>query len=586
MKRLTGEGVSSGVAAGEAIVLRQRGLEVRYRVPAAEISAELATLTRAAERSREQLRVLQHKVTAATDGDHGAIFDAQLLMLDDPLLLESARRLVRSEHVNADWALQLALQRVSELFDEVDDPYLRERSGDVGDVVGRLRLNLRDGRERIDDLFPTRPGPFVLVADELSPSVAAQTDWQRIAGFAIGAGSWTYHTAILARSLGVPAIIGVRRGTAEIEPGSWLVLDGDSGELVVDPTPEAGAVVRRRSIAAQDVVSPASGAKPASMADGRSIRLEANIERPEDIGAVRTSGACGIGLYRSEYLLAGAPVEGVSEDAQYAAYSRILTDMAPRRVTIRTFDVGEQHETDAAGDLEDRADRTRGLHAIRLSLANPHLFRRQLRALLRAACHGELRIMFPFVSGLDELRAAREALSEARVELKDRGDVVGPVSMGAMIEVPSAALTADLLAREAEFFSIGTNDLVQHCVAADRADPSVSHLHEPFHPAVLRMIRTIGRVGRRHGVEVSVCGEMAAEPSALAMLVGLGVASFSMRPGAIPAAREFLQEVRFDQLRGAAREAMQGATATEIRARFSMRVVASLAAPAAPALGL
>ena len=582
MKRLVGQGVSSGVASGEAIILSQRSLEVRFRLAEGEVANELERLQRAADRSREQLRVLRTKMIAEMDADHGGIFDAQILMLDDPMLLEPAQRLVRSERVNADWALQLTLRRISDLFLHVDDPYLRERSGDVGDVVGRLRLNLRDGQERVDDLFPSRPGPFVLVADELSPSLAAQIDWQRITGFAVAAGSWTYHTAILARSLGVPAIIGVRQATSEVEPGEWLVLDGDSGELIVGRTARASAAASPAS--APRVIESATAGQPVATADGRSIRLEANIERPEDIAAVRTSGADGIGLYRSEYLLAGASLESVTEEVQVDAYRRVLRDMAPGRVTIRTFDVGESRGRGAPDEWQGSRERPGGLHAIRLSLANRDLFRRQLRALLRAACEGELRIMFPFVSGLDELRAAKVALAEARHELDHRGDAVGPVTVGAMIEVPSAALTADLLAREAEFFSIGTNDLVQHCVAADRADPAVSHLHEPFHPAVLRMIRMVGRLGRRHQVDVSVCGEMAAESTALGMLIGLGMTSFSMRPAAIPSARRIVQTVRFDDLRAAAREAMQGETADEIRARFSMRVT-SLVSPVASAFG-
>lgn len=564
MRRLKGQGVSAGVGVGEALVLDQRTFDVKYRIPSGEVATELTRLATAVERSRDQLRALRRKV-ARTGSEQASLFDAQLLMLDDPMLLGRARELVQTMHVNASLALLQASEGLAHLFDDIEDPYLRERSGDVADVVGRLRVNLREGRHDLGTLLPERAGPFVIVAEELSASVAAQLDWDRIAGFALATGSWTYHTAILARSLGIPAAIALSGVTTQVEAGERVVVDGDSGLVVVDPpaefVPPASAAA-----AAPRVVLAAAAPDPPQTRDGRTIRLEANIERPEDAAMARASGACGIGLYRSEYLLAGRQAEAVSEDVQLAAYRQVLESMRGAPVTIRTFDIADARVGPADPRMVSRWRRHRGLQAIRHSASRRELLRSQLRALLRAARYGELRIMFPFVARLEELVEARTMLEDARQQLRVRGEMVPEVEMGAMIEVPGAALTADLLVREAAFFSIGTNDLVQYCLAADRSDPEMSHLHAPFHPAVLRLIRTVTRVGRRCGVRVSICGEMAADRTALDLLIGLGVTEFSMRPSAIPEARRTVERGQFDVMRETARRALRGATAAEVRA--------------------
>jgi phosphotransferase system enzyme I (PtsI) len=364
----------------------------------------------------------------------------------------------------------------------------------------------------------------------------------------------------------VPGVLGLADATTLIEPGCWVRVDGGRGEVTLDSprTTETNRAVRPLGPSAADGTSDGLRDGPVETLDGRRIRLEANIERPEDIESARAFGAEGIGLYRSEYLLAGRSIESLTEDVQYDVYRRVVADMRPDPVTIRTFDA-------SAHDIRGGSPERRGLHGIRLSLAHPESFRCQLRALLRAAAHGRLQILLPFVSGLEELRAARQQLAEATRELEAAGRPVAVVPVGTMIEVPSAALTVDLLAREADFFSIGTNDLVQHSVAADRSDPAVSHLHEPFHPAVLRMIRLVQRVGRTQGLDVSVCGEMAAEPRALALLVGLGVSEFSMRPSALPMARSMVRSLWFQDVRAAARAAMRGATGQEIGALFDAR---------------
>ena len=559
MKRLQGQGVSAGIAVGEALVIDQRTLDVRYRLPPSEVAAELTRLATAAALSRDQLRALRRKV-ARTGSEHASLFDAQLLMLDDPMLVGRARELVQTTHVNSSWAIMQAFDELVRLFDGIEDPYLRERSGDVADVVRRLLVNLRDGHHRAGLTLPDRAGPFVLVAEELAASVAAQLDWDRVAGFALATGSWTHHTAILARSLGIPTAIALRDVTSIIQGGERVVVDGDSGEVIVDPPVEC--LPRAVPIDLGLCGGAAAATGPAPTLDGRAIRLEANIERPEDVETALANGACGIGLYRSEYLLAGSR-GSVSEEAQLATYRRILESMHRAPVTIRTFDVADEAREPGVGR------RRRGLQAIGLSVPRRDLLRCQLRALVRAARFGTLRIMFPFVAQFEELVEARAMLDEICQRQRDRGDEVPQITVGAMIEVPGAALTADLLARQVSFFSIGTNDLAQYCLAADRGDPDVSHVQAAFHPALLRLIRLVARIGRRHGVQVSVCGEMAADPTALALLIGLGVTEFSMRASAIPDARRTVARIRVDEARAAARRAMRGAAAGEVRALFA-----------------
>jgi phosphotransferase system enzyme I (PtsI) len=425
-------------------------------------------------------------------------------------------------------------------------------------------MNLRAAGDPAD-LFKEMEGPLVLVADELTPSMIAQLDWHRLAAIVTDAGSWTYHTAILARSIHVPAVAGLHRASSLFTPGMVLAVDGSTGEVIAEPD---AATLRhietRRARRAEYERSLEEFRRLAAVTeDGIAIRLEANVEAPDDALRASERGAEGIGLFRSEFLLAGGGADALTEDAQYEAYRRLVERMAPGRVTVRTFDI-------SAAQLRfdklalDGARAPLGLRGIRLSLAREDLFQGQLRALLRAAAHGPLRIMFPFVSGLEELRAARAALSRAAESLRARGMTVPSVPVGVMIEVPSAALTADLLAAEADFFSVGTNDLIQYCLAVDRTDDRVSQLYEPLHPAILRVLRLAARAGRRHGIPVSVCGEMAADPVLLTLLVGLGFTEFSMTPTAIPLAKQVLRGLRAADARRVAMRALRARTAAEV----------------------
>jgi phosphotransferase system enzyme I (PtsI) len=566
--RLIGLGVSAGIGIGKALVLKRGTRNLQFRVPAAQVARELERLCEARERSRAQLQQIRCRIAESVGAEHAYLFDAQLLMLDDAMLIDRAAEIIRTEQLNAASALERALGEISTLFDRAEDAYLRERKGDVGDVVGRLCMNLRGGGDPVDlfkALFNDLEGPLVLVADELTPSVIAQLDWQRLAAIVTDAGSWTYHTAILARSIHVPAVAGRQTASSIIPPGALLAVDGATGDVFVDPDQAAldHVFARQQRRAAYEQTLDGYRRLPPVTEDGVQIRLEANVESPDDAARARERGADGVGLFRSEFLLAAGGQLAVTEAAQYNASTRLINSMAPGRVTIRTFDVSEgQLRMEHPGP--DAARARLGLRGVRLSLANDDVFQTQLRALLRAAVHGPLRIMFPFVSGVEELRTARAAVERAAAGLRAAGETVPHVPIGVMIEVPSAALTADLLAEHADFFSIGTNDLIQYCLAVDRTDDRVSRLYEPLHPAIIRMIRLVTRAARRRGIPVSVCGEMAADPVLLTLLVGLGLREFSMAPTAIPLAKQVLRGLHAGNAATMAARTLRAGTAADI----------------------
>ena len=573
MERLTGIGVSPGIAIGPALVAIQRTQVIRFPIAPDRVSRELSALERARVRSHEQVEQIRRRVLALKGSDLAAIFDAQLLMLDDPMLVSRAATIVCEERVNAEWAVQRALDEIAAVFNDVDDPYLRERKGDLHDVAGRLRMNLRDEKGGARDLLQDLDTPCVLIADELTPSVVAQLDWTRIRGFATDAGSRTYHTAILARSLGVPAIVGLHDASVHVPPGASVIVNGESGVLTIDPTPAARLDAEARGRETRRRVQDSRVADgPVHTRDGIRIVLQANIERSDDVAPAVSAGAEGIGLYRSEFMLVGGPPDMAAEDEQYYVYRQLVERMAPRPVTIRTFDVDEKQLArplvDAALDARWFPEHERvghaGLRGIRFGLAQPAIFKTQLRAVLRAATHGSVRIMFPFVSSLHEVRAARALLAEARVELQARGIDPPAVPVGIMIEVPSAAFTASLLAPEVDFFTIGTNDLIQYTLAVDRTDERVSDRYEPLHPAILRLIRQVRRGALRGGITVSVCGEMASDPLLLRLLIGCGLTDFSMTPGAIPMARRVVEETHVGEMGRIAARVLTLGTVDEI----------------------
>ena len=488
-------------------------------------------------------------------------------MLDDPMLIERAASIIREERLNAESALQRSLQQISAVFDRAEDSYLRERKGDVADVVGRLCMNLRTAGDAADP-FKGLEEPMVLVADEVTPSVIAQLDWSMLAALVTDAGSWTYHTAILARSLHIPAVAGLHNASAVIPPGANVAVDGSSGRSSSIPTSRRW----RRSRPGGATAKPTSSRSTNTGLAGGHAGRRLHPARGQHRSARRCRAGRGTRGRGHRAVPIGVPARrrGTGRarrgGPQMRAYRRLIEGAGGRRVTVRTFDVSEpQLAIEHAGVEGARAPL--GLRGIRLSLALDEIFQAQLRALLRPPQHGPLRIMFPFVSGVNELRAARAAVRRAADTLMARGIATPEVPIGVMIEVPSAALTADLLGAEADFFSIGTNDLIQHCLAVDRTDDRVSRLYEPLHPAILRMIRLVVRAARRHGIPVAVCGEMAADPSLLTLLVGLGLTEFSMAPTAIAVAKQLLRGVSAAEARRVAGRALKRARRPRSRRR-------------------
>jgi len=572
---LKGTGVSPGIALGRALVVeRDESPVFRLDLAPEDVDREVARLDAAVAASREQLLAVKERLTRQVGMPHAYIFDAHLLMLEDPLLLDRARDLVRSERVNAEWALRLVGERLHALFAQFTDAYLRERSTDLDDVLGRIQLNLRGSAEAPS--LRRLPGSFVLVAEGLGPSQAAELDWGQVLAVITDAGSSTYHTAIIARSLGIPAVVGLKDATRRIPSGSLVVVDGSRGEVVVEPT--GPAIDGFRAVQAEHRQEEARlrGTKglAAVTLDGVAVRLEANVEFPEEAATAASYGAEGIGLFRSEYLL-GRGLRWPSEEQQVEVYRRLLDLMRPHPVTVRTWDVGLE---DLAPGGPTSPNPALGERALRLVRRSPEPFRLQVRALLRAGLHGPVRIMFPFASGPADLRLALALVEEARAELRRDGvPFRSDVPVGLNLEVPSAALTADLLAGEVQFFSVGTNDLIQYLLAVDRTDPRVSGLYQPLHPAVLRTLDGIARAAEAHAVPLSVCGEMAAQPLAAVLLVGLGYRALSMAPSAVPRVKAALRGVRAGDAREVARRCLSLRTEAEIEALVRRELAPSLA---------
>ncbi len=548
---LTGVAVAPGEALGPAVVARLRAHDVRYRIANEDVASEQARLVAASDRTRSQLEEIRDRTRHVLGSELGAMFDVQLLMLTDPLLRERADALIRSRHVNAEWAVVEAGEELMQRLRAIEDPYLQERHGDLSDVLGRVRANLqRDDSDAgwLNAQLARFAEPCVFVADDLPISVAAQLDWTRLAALATDAGTRTAHTAILARSMGIPAVVGLQEATRIVPPGAILLVDGTAGVIAVDPPPAVIAATRHRL---RPVATPQpSLSGPALTADDEPLHFFANIERPEDVLFAWREGAEGLGLVRSELLLGGQPIANVNEQAQVEAYRAVLERAGDREVTIRTFDITPEER--GLPELFEVEPRERlGMRGLRLGLVRPELLERQLRALIRAGAGRRLRILFPFVTSSDEVSRATAMLGAQAEKL---GLPTPPV--GVMVEVPAAALDAGRIARHAAFLSIGTNDLTQYTLAADRSDVRVQHLYDPKHPAVLKLIRMVVRGARRHGRRVAVCGEMASDAALLRVLIGLGLREFSMAATSLRQAREAVREYTLAEARDAALRAL------------------------------
>jgi len=564
--RLQGVGVSPGIARGVALVHSVDEEEApSYSIAEQDVPGEITRLKNALAATRAQITESQHRISEAIGAKDAGIFDAHLLVVEDQTLIDEVIRLVREQHRNIEHVYQQVANGYARTLSEIDDPYLRERALDIHDVTRRVLRNLLGKSPRT---LATAEHPHVLVAADLTPSDTAQMNRSLVLGFVTDSGSRTSHTAIMARSLDLPAVVGLHVATERIATGDTLLIDGYTGQVFIRPSEqtlyEYGEIEVRKTRVEQELThlrETASNTK-----DGRHIVLSANIELPEDVENVAASGAEGIGLYRTEFFFLNKATLP-DEEEQFENYARVAAAVKPHPVIIRTLDIGGDKLAQGL-DVPPELNPFLGWRAIRLCLERTDLFKQQLRAILRASALGGVRLMYPMISGLTELRRANALLEECRAELRAEGKPFAEeMEVGAMIEVPSAALTADHLAAEVDFFSIGTNDLIQYTIAVDRLNDRIGHLYEPTHPAILRMIRSVADAAHARGKWVGVCGEMAGEVSFTPLLIGLGVDELSVGAALVPPVKRAIQSVSSFECRVLAEEALRGEDPAEILAR-------------------
>jgi phosphotransferase system enzyme I (PtsI) len=544
----------------------------------AQVSDEVLRLERALVQTRQEILDVQRKVSEAMGAAEGSIFDAHLLVLEDRTLIEEVVRMINSEKVNAEHAFHTVAERYATTLAGIADDYLRERATDMRDVTTRVLNNLLGRGEETS--LRHLPEPCIIVSHDLTPSSTAQMDRNNVLGFATDVGSRTSHTAILARSLRIPAVVGVQGASEDLQTGQYALLDGFNGIVIINPSDqtlfEYGQLIRKQVSVEEklrDILL-----KPAVTLDGHRVVLSANIEQPEDAQSVAASGAEGVGLFRTEYLFLNRD-NLPSEEEQYQAYRKIAVALKPNHVVMRTFDLGgDKFLSHLQVPME--MNPFLGWRAIRFCLQEKDLFRHQLRAILRASAEGNVKMMYPMICGLDELMQANALVEEYKAELRKEGVAFDDkLEIGAMIEIPSAAVMADSLAKRVKFFSIGTNDLIQYSLAVDRMNEKIAHLYEPTHPALVRLIKTTVDAARRNNIAVSVCGEMAGEPSLVPLLLGLGIDELSAAPPLVPQVKFMVRRLKLSDCQALAEFALNCESGQEILARCQ-----DLARQAAPGL--
>ncbi len=543
--------VSRGVAIGRAVLVASSRVDVaHYFVAAERVDHEIDRLRQARDAVAAELTTLQRDLPAEAPAELSALLDVHLMLLHDEALTGATKTWIRERHYNAEWALSAQLEVMARQFDEMEDDYLRERKADIEQVVERLLrlLATDDPAAGIAGMAGARDfageDPLVLVANDVAPADMIQFKRSVFTGFVTDVGGRNSHTAIVARSMDIPAVVGAREASRLIRQDDWLVIDGDAGVVIVNPSRIVLEEYRFRQRQSELERARLDRLRhtPAVTLDGEAVELLANIELPGDAPAAVAAGAVGVGLFRSEFLFMNRDGELPDEEEQFEAYRAAVLAMQGLPVTIRTVDVGADKPLDRMSPQELRHEHALnpalGLRAIRWSLSEPGMFRQQLRAILRASAFGKVRILLPMVAHLSEIRQTLDALARARQQLDDAGRAYGRVEVGAMIEIPAAALMIDRFLEHFDFVSLGTNDLIQYTLAIDRADESVSHLYDPWHPAVLQLVaHTIARA-RAHGRGVSVCGEMAGDPAFTELLLALGLRSFSMHPARIASIKQ------------------------------------------------
>jgi len=578
-KVFRGIGVSAGVCRGKIVVLhRARHIITKREVSENDLAREVSRFEQSLAQTRKQISEIQNKVVQSMGAKEGDIFDAHLLMLEDRVLVEEVIKLIRGQKLNAEYAFHTVAERYIAALSDVDDDYLRERAADMRDLTVRVLDNLLE----VKDAFDLRhlSEPCILVGHDLSPSTTAQLDKKFVLGFATDVGGRTSHTAIMARSLGIPAVVGLETATEELESGDYALLDGYNGTVVVNPTDqtlfEYGQLAKIKASLEEKLREIKT--QPAVTLDGKIIHLSANIENQGDVEAVLAHGAEGVGLFRTEFLFINRD-SLPGEEEQFKVYREVAAALKPQPVIIRTLDLGGDKFASHL-QLAKEMNPFLGWRAIRFCLAQPELFRAQLRAILRASVEGNVKMMYPMISGLDELNQAGVLVERCKAELRvENIPFDEKMDVGVMIEIPSAALIADTLAQRVKFFSIGSNDLIQYTLAADRTNEKVSHLYEPTHPAIVRLIKTTVDAAHQRGIWAGVCGEIAGDPALAPLLLGLGVDELSAAPTVVAQVKYMIRRLKLAEAQALADFALQCESPSEIYARC-----VNLARASAPSL--
>jgi phosphotransferase system enzyme I (PtsI) len=562
-KSIQGIGASRGIILGRAYLVERFKVRLpQKRIRPDQAEEEVRRFLKAIQQSRDQLREIKEKILDPEVRRHSFILDVHLMILDDQMLMKDTLDMIRKKKVNAEWALDLTLEKLDKAFRAIEDEYLRERRSDLHYVSARVFRNLLGKKH--DDITKIK-GKVIVVAHDLSPADTLQMNLNHVAGFITDIGGKVSHTAILSRSLGIPAVVGLETATSLINGGDLLIIDGETGEVVINPTEEISRsfLERKRGnrLMKREILKYA--ALPAETLDGIRIRLQANIEMVEEVSSAKAHGAEGIGLYRTEILYLNRK-DLPTEEEHYQTYRRLAESVSPAPTTIRTLDIGGDKFLPNYSESNEM-NPAMGLRAIRFSVKEIDIFKTQLRGILRASAHGKLRILFPMISGIEEIRQAKAILDEVKKSLvKAKIPFDQGIKIGAMIEVPSASITADILAREVDFFSIGTNDLIQYALAIDRINEHVSYLYKPLHPAILRIIRGVVQSAHEAKIPIAICGEMASEPAYALILVGLGLDEFSMNPVSIPKVKKVVRMSKFEETRSLVEKIFQLRTASEV----------------------
>ena len=567
-----GLAVARGIAIGRAVLVASSRVDVaHYFIQPDQVGAEIDRLRKARNAVVEELTRLQNELNADAPPELGALLDVHLMLLEDETLSLSVKHWIETRLYNAEWALSSQMEVIGRQFDEMEDAYLRERKSDLEQVTERVLHFLKGGNAHVVRTKPqARPQqelqlgdtldvPLVLVAHDLSPADMLQFKQSVFTGFVTDVGGKTSHTAIVARSLDIPAVVGARSASQLIRQDDWIIIDGDAGVVIVDPSSiilaEYGFKQRQGDLERERLTRLRH--TPSVTLDGQKIELLANIEMPEDANAALLVGAVGVGLFRSEFLFMGRQGNLPDEEEQFEQYRRAVEGMKGLPVTIRTVDVGADKPLDEARHDAAHLNPALGLRAIRWSLADPEMFLTQLRAILRAAALGKVNLLVPMLAHASEIHQTLALLKQAQLDLDARGVAYGPVQLGAMIEIPAAAMSLKLFLKHFDYLSIGTNDLIQYTLAIDRADESVAHLYDPLHPAVLRLVADTIAEGAAQGKSVSVCGEMAGDVNMTRLLLGMGLKSFSMHPSQVLQVKQQILRSDTEKLKAFAQQVLE-----------------------------